>query len=142
MRRLSTALFLAAALAAAGVATAGPTGLKAITTNDASVAVKVTPRMLEGAVWEFEVAFDTHTQELKDDLLKSATLVAADGSPVPPLEWKGAPPGGHHRSGVLRFAAPSPAPGMVELRINRAGETKPRTYNWNRPPASASAPTK
>ena len=130
MRRLSTALLLAAAVAAAGVATAGPADLKTITTNEASVAVKVTPRMLEGAVWEFEVAFDTHTQELKDDLLKSATLMAADGSPVPSLEWKGAPPGGHHRSGVLRFAAPSPAPRVIELRIARAGETKPRIFRW------------
>lgn len=142
MRRLSTTLLLAAAFAGAGIAIAGPASLRPITTNEASVAVKVTPRVLEGAVWEFEVAFDTHTQELKDDLLKSATLVAADGSPVLPLEWKGAPPGGHHRSGVLRFAAPSPAPGMVELRIERAGEAKPRTYTWSRPPARAFAPTK
>lgn len=133
MRRLSTTLLLAAAVAAAGVAFAGPAGLKTITTNEASVAVKVTPRMLEGAVWEFEVAFDTHTQELEDDLLKSATLVAADGSAVPPLEWKGAPPGGHHRSGVLRFAAPSPEPRVIELRIARAGESKPRTFRWEEP---------
>lgn len=134
MRRLSTTLLLAAAVAAAGVATAEPVSLKPITTNEASVAVKVTPRTLEGAVWEFEVAFDTHSQELKDDLLKSAALMAADGSPVPPLEWKGAPPGGHHRSGVLRFAAPSPAPRVIELRISRAGEAKPRIYRWNRAP--------
>lgn len=134
MRRLSTTLLLAAAVAAAGVATAEPVSLKPMTTNEASVTVKVTPRTLEGAVWEFEVAFDTHSQELKDDLLKSAALMAADGTPVPPLEWKGAPPGGHHRSGVLRFAAPSPAPRVIELRISRAGEAKPRIYSWNRAP--------
>lgn len=130
MRRLSATLLLAAALAAAGVATAAPVGLKPVTTNEASVAVKVTPRTLEGAVWEFEVAFDTHSQELDDDLMKSATLVAADGRPAAPLEWKGAPPGGHHRSGVLRFAAPKPAPARIELRIHRAGEREPRIYRW------------
>lgn len=142
MRRLSTTLLLAAAVAAAGVATAGPASLKAITTSEASVAVKVTPRTLEGAVWEFEVAFDTHSQEPNDDLMKSATLLAADGRPLAPMEWKGPPPGGHHRSGVLRFAAPSPAPAMVELRIHRPGETKPRNYSWNRVPAHAPAATK
>ena len=133
MRRLSIALLLAAAFAAA--ATAGPVGLKPITTNEASVAVKVTPRTLEGAVWEFEVAFDTHSQELNDDLLQSATLLAADGRPLAPLEWKGAPPGGHHRSGLLRFAAPKPAPAQVELRIERAGERKPRVFSWGGPPS-------
>ena len=93
-------------------------------------------------MWEFEVAFDTHTQELKDDLLKSATLMAADGSPVPPLGWKGAPPGGHHRSGVLSFAAPSPAPKMIELRLNRPGEVKPRIYSWSPALAVPPAPAK
>lgn len=142
MRRLSTALLLASAFAVAGVATAGASSLRPVTTSEASVTVKVTPRTLAGAVWEFEVAFDAHSQEIRDDLLKSATLLAADGRPVPALQWKGAPPGGHHRSGVLRFAAPDPVPATIELRIDRPGETKPRIYSWRRPPAGAPAPTR
>lgn len=131
MRRLSMTLLLAAAFAAAGAASAGPASLGPVTTNEAAVAVKVTPRTVTGAIWEFEVSFDTHSQDLKDDLLKTAVLVGGDGSPVPPLEWRGAPAGGHHRSGVLRFAAPSPAPARIELRISRAGEPKARIYNWS-----------
>lgn len=134
MRGLTKALLVAAVLACAGgTAGAAPAigGLEPITTNEAAVAVKVTPRTVTGAVWEFEVAFDTHSQELRDDLLKAASLLAADGSPMPPIEWKGAPAGGHHRSGVLRFAAPSPAPARIELRISRAGEPKARIYNWS-----------
>lgn len=129
MRRLSITLLLVAAFA--GAAGAAPAGLKPITTQEAAVAVKVTPRTLQGPVWEFEVVFDTHSQDLQDDLLKSATLVAADGAPLPPLEWKGAPPGGHHRAGVLRFAAPQPAPARIEVRISRPGEPRPRIYSWN-----------
>ena len=134
MRRLSIALLLAAFLAAAGGAIATPASLKPITTNEGAVAVKVTPRTLEGAVWEFELAFDTHSQELNDDLQKSATLLGSDGRPLAPLEWKGDPPGGHHRSGLLRFAAPKPVPAQVELRIERLGERQPRVFRWSGPP--------
>lgn len=131
---MTKALLVAAALACAG-GTAGAAkatgGLAPITTNEAAVAVKVTPRTVTGAVWEFEVAFDTHSQELRDDLLKAASLLAADGSPMPPIEWKGAPAGGHHRSGVLRFAAPNPPPASIALSISRVGEARPRIYRWN-----------
>jgi hypothetical protein len=67
---------------------------------------------------------------LKDDLMKTAVLVAADGSQVAPLEWKGAAPGGHHRAGVLRFKALQPAPATVVLRITRPGEPQPRIFQW------------
>lgn len=133
MRRLSTRLLLAAAVAWAGVVAAAPAGLKPVTTHAAAVTVKVTPRTLEGPVWEFEVAFDTHSQELKDDLLRSASLVAADGSAVAPVEWKGAPPGGHHRAGVLRFPALDPQPADIVLKISRPGEAQPRVHRWARP---------
>ena len=134
MRHLTARLVLAlAALACGGLAAAAPAKLQPITTSEAAVAVKVTPRTVDGPVWEFEVAFDTHSQELKDDLMKSASLVAADGRQLPPLEWKGAPPGGHHRSGLLRFAAIEPAPATIVLRISRGGEAQPRIYSWPRP---------
>ena len=103
---------------------------RALSTSEAAVTVKVTPRNLEGATWEFDVVFDTHTQELNDDLVKTAALVAADGSEIAPLEWKGAPPGGHHRAGVLRFKAPHPAPSVVLLKIARPAEAKPRVFQW------------
>lgn len=100
------------------------------TSNQSAVTVKVTPRALQGAAWEFDVVFDTHSQELNDDLLKNAVLVAADGTRVPPVAWQGDPPSGHHRIGVLRFNALNPAPSTVVLLINRAGEPKPRSFQW------------
>lgn len=131
MRRLTMQVLLACATAVTSLGLgAASAALAPVTTNEAAVIVKVTPRVLEAATWEFDVVFDTHSQELKDDLQKTAVLVAADGSEVTPLEWKGAAPGGHHRAGVLRFKALDPAPEIVVLRITRPGEPKPRIFQW------------
>jgi hypothetical protein len=69
------------------------------------VTIKVTPRSLASTAdnWEFTIVFDTHSQDLSDDLLKSARLLDGVGGQQSPMAWEGAPPGGHHREGVLRF---------------------------------------
>jgi len=125
-------LFLLAATLAATVpapfATAAP-GLSPQSSSMGEVTVEVTPRIAAGREWQFEVAFNTHSQELNDDLEKSALLIA-DGKEVRPSGWKGDPPGGHHRKGVLSFAAPAPPPSSVELRIQRPGESAPRIFRW------------
>lgn len=82
------------------------------------------------ALAAFEVAFDTHTQPLTDDLMKSGELIASSGTGAAPLDWQGDPPGGHHRKGVLRFKALQPAPGAIELHIRRPGENAPRSFRW------------
>lgn len=105
-------------------------GLPAQTSNQSAVTVKVTPQNLNAATWAFDVVFDTHAQDLNDNLLKSAVLIAADDAEVLPVAWQGDPPGGHHRKGVLRFNALTPAPAVLELRITRAGEPKPRSFRW------------
>lgn len=125
---LQTLILSAAAMLfnAAAVAQSLPT----LSNTQSAVTVKATPRNLKADIWEFELVFDTHSQELKDDLLKSASLVPAGGTPIAPTEWKGDPPGGHHRQGVLRFNAVKPMPETVELRIDRAGESKQRSFRW------------
>ncbi|GAB3546529.1 hypothetical protein GCM10027343_24420 [Noviherbaspirillum agri] len=123
------ALALVAALLFVNGTSATPS-LATLSNTQSAVTVKVTPRVMQGDTWEFDIIFDTHSQELKDDLLESATLVPADGSPVPPTEWKGDPPGGHHRKGVLRFNAIKPTPASFELRIERPGERQPRLFRW------------
>lgn len=130
MSRLILRTFvLLAALGACNGANAGP-GLSTQATTESAVTVKATPKNLKGPTWEFDITFDTHSQELKDDLSKSASLVAADGTQVPPVSWQADPPGGHHRKGVLRFNAMTPSPSVVELRIVRPGESKPRSFKW------------
>ena len=100
------------------------------TSTQSGVTVKVTPKSLTGSAWEFDVVFDTHTQELKDDLMKSAVIVDASGAQTSPIGWKGDPPAGHHRAGVLRFNPVTPPPASVELRIARPGEAAPRSFRW------------
>lgn len=98
--------------------------------SQSGVTVKVTPRNLAGAAWEFEVVFDTHSQELKDDLLKAAVLIADGSAPSSPTGWQGDGPGGHHRKGVLRFKPAAASPARVELRLLRPAETAPRVFRW------------
>ena len=111
------------------LAAAAAGALPAQSSSAAGVTVKATPRTLAGPVWEFELVFDTHTQDLNDDPAKSASLHAA-GASAAPLAWQGDPPGGHHRKGVLSCKAVTPAPAALELRLQRAGEPSPRVFRW------------
>ena len=121
-------LFLNAVLVAAAGASAAQ-GFPTLSAAGAGVTVKATARALQGGSWEFDIVFDTHSQELGDDLMKSATLVAGGRTHVP-AGWKGDPPGGHHREGTLRFIDVKPGATTIELRIARPGEPKPRSFHW------------
>jgi hypothetical protein len=110
-------------------------GAELPTRKDSSngVTVAVTPvNLAPGAkTWDFSVVLDTHTQDLSDDLAKSAVLVDERGNESKPLAWDGAAPGGHHRRGVLKFRPLEPRPKTVELRLTRPREGKPRIYRWS-----------
>ena len=80
--------------------------------------------------WTIKVVLDTHSQDLSDDLVKTTVLLDSTGREAKPLGWEGARPGGHHREGVLKFAAFEPLPEVVELRIARPGEAAARTFRW------------
>jgi len=98
----------------------------------AGVTVKVTPKDVspQAAVWTFAVVLETHSQDLRDDLAKTAALVDARGGRHAPLAWEGAPPGGHHRAGVLRFKGLGVQAGALELQLQRPGEQGPRVFRW------------
>ena len=119
-----------AALALAPVFAFAAANLPPQTSNQNGVTVKVTPRNLAGPAWEFEVVFDTHSQELKDDPVKSAALVVDGGAPSAPTAWQGDGPGGHHRKGVLRFKPAAVSAASVELRLQRPAESAPRVFRW------------
>jgi hypothetical protein len=97
-----------------------------------SVTVTVTPQNTgaEAGTWDFKVVLDTHSQDLHDDLLKSAALVDDTGNERRPIAWHGSPPGGHHREGFLQFNAPEPRPATITLRLQRPNEPEPRTFTW------------
>ena len=121
---------LGAALAASSEAV-NP-NLPARTSSARGVTTKVTPRNLAGNAgsWEFAIVLDTHSEDLSDDLVKSSLLLDGAGGRHSPTAWDGAPPGGHHREGVLRFRPISPRPQSIELQIGRAGEDAPRSFRW------------
>ncbi|HEX6266731.1 MAG TPA: hypothetical protein VFZ81_07515 [Burkholderiales bacterium] len=96
------------------------------------VTVAVTPGKFaaEAKTWDFAIVLDTHSQDLSDDLAKSAVLTDDRGNEFKALAWEGAAPGGHHRTGVLRFNAIEPRPRAIGLRISRPGEAQARTFRW------------
>ena len=117
------------AFAVSAAALAAPV-LSPRTSSESMVTITVTPHSGNAGEWEFDVALNTHSGALDDDLLKSAVLVTADGKRFTPTAWRGDGPGGHHRSGVLRFESTGPSPSAVELRIQRTGEAAPRSFRW------------
>ncbi|MCC6472649.1 MAG: hypothetical protein IT514_02795 [Burkholderiales bacterium] len=127
---LVSLLFFVPLLIASAPATTAELGTRS--SAQAGVTVKVTPRNIaaEAAVWEFTVVLETHSQELSDDLAKTASLVDSRGVRHAPLAWDGAPAGGHHRSGVLRFKGLGERGDALELQIRRAGEPAPRVFRW------------
>ena len=121
---------LAAALASAPLSAGRPTQA-AQSSSVAGVKITVEPKGFprDATTWTFAVTLETHTQDLDDDLVESTTLLAG-GTPHRPLGWDGPPPGGHHRKGILRFAAVTPLPQTVELQIRREDEPAPRVFRW------------
>lgn len=127
----SAALVLATAPLVA-MAQASPEATATQSSSDQGVTVKVTPKSIGSpdSRWEFAIVLDTHSADLSDDLTQSATLTTDDGRTLKPVSWVGAAPGGHHRQGVLAFDVPAPRPSAIELRIDRPGESAPRTFRW------------
>lgn len=95
-----------------------------------TIAVKPVEVSPGTATWSFQVSLTTHSQELSDDLAAAAYIVDGAGKKVSPTAWEGDAPGGHHRKGVLRFKALAPPPAILELHIQRQGESAPRKFRW------------
>lgn len=106
-------------------------GYEAITDSQGIVAVTVTPLLLSAtaSVWKFNVVLDTHSGSLDQDMLTSAVLVDDSDRVYRPTNWDGAPPGGHHREGVLTFMPGASAPKQVQLKILNI-EVPERNFTW------------
>ncbi|TAK48824.1 MAG: hypothetical protein EPO27_05710 [Betaproteobacteria bacterium] len=130
MSRLISSTLALLALFALSIGAPAAANLAPQSSSQSGVTVKVTPQSLAGAEWAFELVFETHTQDLKDEPLKSAVLVVDGGAPSAATDWKGDGPGGHHRKGTLRFKAPAGSAANVELRLQRPAESAPRVFRW------------
>ena len=97
------------------------------------VTIDVTPLTLSGVTWEFEVALNTHSVDLGFDLTKVGALRCDRGQEFEAIAWDGSGPGGHHRSGVLKFAAPDHPISYVEVVIRDVAKVSERTFKWEVP---------
>lgn len=115
----------------AGERTAGA-GYESITDSQGIVGITVTPLELSATAseWKFNVVLDTHSGSLDQDMLASAVLVDDSGKVYRPTNWDGAPPGGHHREGVLSFMPAASAPKQVQLKILNI-EVPERNFTWD-----------
>lgn len=97
------------------------------TDTQSDIEVQVTPKVIpEQSAVEFEITLITHSVDLNQDMVKVSTLMDETGRVYKPASWNGSPPGGHHRSGILRFE------GIVDmatiaLTIDVGGE---RIFRW------------
>jgi len=133
LKKLLSSMAVAAALVfpCAPDVVAAEMGTTPQTSNERGIKISVILQSIpnDAKTWDVEVTLEAHTQALSDDLTKSAVLMA-DGKQYAPLRWKGAPPGGHHRKGLLRFKPIVPPPQSLELQIRLAGDTSPRSFKW------------
>lgn len=102
------------------------------TNTEGEVTVEVTPKDLanNSASWDFALSLQTHAIDLDQDLAKSSILIDDNGNQFTPLAWEGDPPGGHHRQGLLRFAALQGQPASIVLSIKNIGDVPERLFKW------------
>ncbi len=96
--------------------------------SEGSVTIEVVPKNIDEGT--FAVILNTHSVELSDDLTKAAVLKDENGKEYRPIGWEGAPPGGHHREGILKFGPISPQTKSIALKIIQVGGIEERNFIW------------
>lgn len=99
--------------------------------NQNGVRVQVTPIVLSAnKPAEFKIRLNTHSVGLDQDLTVVSELRDDQGRNYKALEWKGSPPGGHHRSGDLTFEELHDTVKEVKLIIREVGGVDRRVFSW------------
>ena len=95
------------------------------------VRVQITPIVLSpNKAAQFKLRLNTHSVELGQDLTVVAELRDDQDRTYKALQWKGSPPGGHHRSGKLTFEALHTTVREVTLIIREVGGVDQRVFSW------------
>ncbi len=111
-----------------------PSPFEAKSSAGGSVTVDVQPTALEvGKPVAFDIAMNTHSVDLSDDMTKISTLRDDAGKEYKPTAWEGGEPGGHHRSGTLKFAVLASKSKFVELVIRGLASVPERVFRWDVP---------
>lgn len=107
-------------------------GFESKSDSAGSVAVNVKPTALAlGRSISFDIAMNTHSVDLSDDMVRASLLRDDTGKEYTPTEWDGSGPGGHHRSGTLVFGALTGKPKFVELVIRGVARVPERVFHWD-----------
>ena len=96
--------------------------------SEGPVSIKITPKLSSEII--FEVALDTHSEELNTDLIQAVILRDENDKEYKPLRWEGDLPGGHHRGGLLIFSSIIPTPKIFRLIIQDIGNIAEREFLW------------
>lgn len=97
-----------------------------------SVDVDVTPKVLEvGQPLAFQIVMNTHSVDLGDDMTQITILRDETGKEYRPTTWEGQAPGGHHRSGLVKFDSLTVKPKFVELVIKGLAKIPERIFRWD-----------
>jgi hypothetical protein len=100
--------------------------------NKGRVTVNVRPvQLVPGQPAKFEVRMNTHSVTLDYDLVSICTLKDDRGREYQPTNWKGSPPGGHHRKGILEFPELIGDAGKITLVIRQISNVPERTFEWS-----------
>lgn len=94
-----------------------------LASNENNVEFKVTPISAN----EFQISMDTHSVNLDFELTGISTLYDNLGNAYQPIKWEGSEPGGHHRSGTLKFPEIKKNAKSIKLIII---DTTKREFEW------------
>ncbi len=112
----------------------GGAGFETKSNEGGSVTVDVKPTALDvGKPIVFDIAMNTHSVDLSDDMTKITILRDDAGKEYKPTAWDGPAGGGHHREGTLTFAAMANKPKFVELVIKGLAGVPERVFKWDLP---------
>ena len=105
---------------------------RSITSRENAVTVDVRPvQLANGEPVKFMVRMNTHSVNLAEDMLAVSELRDDKGKTYQPVNWKGSPPGGHHRRGTLEFPKLEGSPKTVTLVIRNVSDVPERTFQWD-----------
>ena len=133
MKHVGLARLLAAVIIIVGVTIIlEANAYERISNRENRVRVDVVPVQLEfGKSAKFEIRMNTHSGDLSQDLVSVSTLKDDNGREYRPVDWQGAPPGGHHRTGVLEFPTLNENTKSVTLVIRDVANVPERIFKWN-----------
>ena len=106
-------------------------GYEAQSVEGGSVVVEVMPLALKiGSPSEFEIAMNTHSVDLSNDMLKAVVLRDDTGKEYAPARWDGPDGGGHHRLGKIEFPALASGAKSVTLIVKGIASVPERIFTW------------